>query len=86
MNERDDYPSAERSRTTMNQAATSSTVAATGPSATTERFSLDYASWYARIAAPGSRVATARPAPRPIVRLDTAIHPASSTGLERRIA
>ena len=86
MNDRDELPSDERSRTTMDQPATSGNVAATIPSTATERVSLDYASWYARIAAPGSRVATARPAPRPIVRLDTAIHPAHSAGRERRIA
>jgi hypothetical protein len=86
MNERDDLPSYERSRTTMDKAATSGNVVATGPGPATERFSLDYASWYARIAAPGSRVTTARPTPRPIVRLDTAVHPANSAELERRIA
>ena len=86
MNQRDDHSSDERSRTTMDQPATSGNVAATIPSTATERVSLDYASWYARIAAPGSRIPTARRALRPIVRLDTVAYPALSAGIERRIA
>jgi hypothetical protein len=70
----------------LEKGATSGKVVASGTGPVTEHVSLDYASWYARIAAPGSRVPAARPAPRPIVRLDTAVHPANSEGLERRIA
>jgi hypothetical protein len=70
----------------MVKPATSGKVVVTGPAAATERFSLDYATWHARIAAPGSRIGLAQSAPRPIVSLDTAAHPAPSAGRERRIA
>jgi hypothetical protein len=70
----------------IDEAPTTAKDVATGAGTATERVSLDYASWYARIAAPGSRIPAARRAPRPIVRLDTAAHPASSAELDRRIA
>ena len=70
----------------IDEAATTAKVVAAGAGTATERVSLDYASWYARIAAPGSRITRARPAPRSVVRLDTAAHPAHSAELERRIA
>jgi hypothetical protein len=86
MNGRDDGQSDERSRITMVTPATSGNVVSTGPDPATERFQLDYASWYARIAAPGSRIRLAQSATRPIVRLDAAAATANAAGLERRIA
>ena len=70
----------------IDQAATTAKAVAAGAGTATERVSLDYASWYARIAAPGSHITRARPAQRPIVRLDTVAYPALSAGIERRIA
>jgi hypothetical protein len=70
----------------IEEAATTAKVVATGAGTATERISLDYASWYARIAAPGSRIPAARRALRSIVRLDTVAYPALSAGIERRIA
>jgi hypothetical protein len=61
-------------------------VVSTGPSPKANRFQLDYASWHACIAAPGSRIGMALSRTHPIVRLDTAADPAKSAGLERRIA
>ncbi len=50
------------------------------------RFALDYATWRARIAAPGSRFDSAPEAAPWIVRLETAPHSAASTNDERRTA
>jgi hypothetical protein len=58
----------------------------TGPKQKADRFPLDYATWYARLAAPGSRIGLAQFAPHPMVSLDVAVHLAKSAELERRIA
>jgi hypothetical protein len=51
-----------------------------------KRFSLDYATWRALIAAPGSHFEPARPAELRIVRFDPARHSAASSELEKRTA
>jgi hypothetical protein len=50
------------------------------------RFALDYATWRARIAAPGSRFDSAPEAAPRIVRLETAPRSAASANDERRTA
>ena len=50
------------------------------------RVTLDFATWRARIAAPGSRFAPAPPASPPIVRLDALHRVAVSAEGERRMA
>ncbi len=50
------------------------------------RVTLDFATWRARLAAPGSRFAPAPPAPPPIVRLDALRRAAVSAEGERRMA
>ena len=66
--------------------APSGRVVTTEPKLKADRFPLDYATWYARLAAPGSRIGRAQSAPYPIVSLDIAAHPAQSAELERRTA
>ena len=66
--------------------APSDRVVTTGPKQKADRFPLDYATWYARLAAPGSRIGMAQFAPHPMVSLDVAVHLAKSAELERRIA
>ena len=61
-------------------------VITTEPKQKADRIPLDYATWYARLAAPGSRIGLAQSAPHSIVRLDIAAHPATSAERERRIA
>ena len=56
------------------------------PSHKTERFALDYASWRAHLAAPGSRFEVASPASPRIIQLETVVWPAASAGDERRTA
>lgn len=51
-----------------------------------DRFQLDYASWYARLAAPGSRIEPTRRASKPIVHLDTVSGAANPIGSERLTA
>jgi hypothetical protein len=63
-----------------------SNVVSSGPGPAAKRFQLDYAAWYARIAAPDSRIGLTQSAMRPIDSLDIAVHPAKSAGRERRIA
>ena len=53
------------------------------PDRTGERFQLDFVSWRARLAAPGSRFAT--PAP-PVVHLDAVSRPAAASRDERGAA
>jgi hypothetical protein len=53
---------------------------------TPARFTLDFATWRARIAAPGSRFEPARPASPRIVRLDALSRAAVSEEGERRMA
>jgi hypothetical protein len=65
---------------------TSGRVVAIGSSPQADRVQLDYASWYARLAAPGSRIRLAQSATRPILRLDTATRAADSAAAERRTA
>ena len=50
------------------------------------RFTLDFATWRAHIAAPGSRFDSAQPASARIVRLDSFSRAAGAPGAERRIA
>ena len=59
---------------------------ATGPPPRAERFPLDYASWRARLAAPGSHFDPAPSASPRIIHLDTVIRSAVSTSDERRTA
>ncbi len=59
---------------------------ATDPPQQAERFPLDYASWHAHLAAPGSRFEPARSASRRIVHLDAATRPAASSNEERHAA
>ena len=50
------------------------------------RFTLDFATWRAHLAAPGSRFDSAQPASARIVRLDAVSHTAGAPEAERRIA
>lgn len=59
---------------------------ATGPPQQAERFPVDYASWRAHLAVPGSRFESAQPASRRIVHLDAASRPADSANHERHAA
>jgi hypothetical protein len=59
---------------------------ATGQPHQEDRFPLDYASWRAHLAAPGSRFESAQTASRRIVYLDAATHPAASANHERHAA
>ena len=74
-----------RAARTVNPVA-SGRVVAIGSSPKADRVPLDYATWYARLAAPGSKIGLPQSATRPIVRLDIAAHPAKSAERERRIA
>jgi hypothetical protein len=65
---------------------TSGRVVAIGSSPKADHVQLDYASWYARLAAPGSALGLAQSATRPIVCLDTATRAADSAAAERRTA
>lgn len=58
----------------------------TGSRRMEERFPLDYATWYARIAAPGSTMESTRLARLPIVHLDTVNRGGGSAAVERRTA
>ena len=68
--------------------AASGRVVATGPGPAIERVQFDYASWYTRIAAPGSRsrIGLALSAPNPIVHLDPTANLVTSAGGDRRVA
>ena len=66
--------------------ALSGRVVTTGPKQKADRIQLDYASWYARLAAPGSAIGLAQSATHPIVRLDTVTRAADSAAVERRTA
>jgi hypothetical protein len=70
---------------TVNPVA-SSRVVAIGSSPKADRVPLDFASWYARLAAPGSAIGLAQSATRPIICLDTVTRVADSGGVERRTA
>jgi len=61
-------------------------VVATGPPHQAERFPLDYASWRAHLAAPGSRFEPAESASPRIVHLDAATDPAASADADRHAA
>jgi len=61
-------------------------VVATGPPHQAERFPLDYASWRAHLAAPGSHFESSQSASRRIVHFAAATRPAASTNDERRAA
>jgi hypothetical protein len=61
-------------------------VVATGPPCRAERFPLDYASWRAHLAAPGSRFEAASSASLQIIHLKTVIWSAASAGDQRRTA
>jgi hypothetical protein len=61
-------------------------VGATGPPPPAERFPLDYASWRAHLAAPGSRFESTKSASPDIVLLDAATNQAASTNHERHAA
>jgi hypothetical protein len=63
-----------------------SPVVATGPSRKPARVTLDFATWRARIAAPGSRFEPAQPASPRIVHLDAASRAAAAVDAERRTA
>jgi hypothetical protein len=65
---------------------TSGRVVEIGSSPKAVRVQLDYASWYARLAAPGSTIVLPQPATRPIVRLAAASHMGDSAAVERRTA
>jgi hypothetical protein len=68
------------------ESATSGRADTTGLDPASERFQLDYATWYARIAAPGSRIRRTPSKMRPIVHLETIARPAQAEGFERQIA
>jgi hypothetical protein len=72
----------------MNQthAAAPSRWLASVPSRKSERFALDYATWRAHLAAPGSRFDAAPAASTRIVHLDAAPRPAATADDERRTA
>jgi hypothetical protein len=74
-----------RAARTVNPVA-SGGVVAIGSSPKADRVPLDYASWYARLAAPGSASGLAQSATRPIVRLATVTRVADSAAVERRTA
>jgi hypothetical protein len=59
---------------------------AKGPPQQAGRFSLDYASWRAHLAAPGSRFETMQSASPRIVHVDAATRQAVSTNDERHAA
>jgi hypothetical protein len=61
-------------------------VRATGPKRRAERFALDYATWRAHLAAPGSRFEPTQAAMPPIVRLDAVSRVAGSVEAERKTA
>jgi hypothetical protein len=61
-------------------------VGVTGPKRKAERFQLDYATWRAHLAAPGSKFASAPSASPRIIHLDTKPDPAGSASDERRTA
>ena len=64
----------------------SGSVGATGPKRKPARVTLDFATWRAHLAAPGSRFELAQPASAQIVRLDTVSHAAGAPEAERHIA
>jgi hypothetical protein len=68
------------------QFAASSRWLSSVPTRKSARFALDYATWRAHIAAPGSRFDAAPTASPRIIHLDAATHPAASTADERRTA
>jgi len=70
---------------TVNPVA-SGRVVSIGSSPKADRVTLDFASWYARLAAPGSAIGLAQSATRPIICLDTVTRVADSAGVERRTA
>jgi hypothetical protein len=74
-----------RSARTVNPVA-SGRVVSIGSSPKADRLQLDYASWYARLAAPSSTIGLAQSATRPIVRLATVTRVADSAAVERRTA
>ena len=74
-----------RSARTVNPVA-SGRVVSIGSSPKADRVQLDYASWYARLAAPGSTIGLPQPATRPIVRLAAVTHVADPAAVERRTA
>jgi hypothetical protein len=74
-----------RSARTVNPVA-SGRVVAIGSRPKADRVPLDYASWYARLAAPGSTIGLAQSATRPIVRLAPVTRVADSAAVERRTA
>jgi hypothetical protein len=59
---------------------------ATGPPPQAERFPLDYASWRAHLAAPGSFFESAESPSPSIVHFDAATHLAASTNHEQHAA
>ena len=61
-------------------------VIAVGPPCRAERFPLDYASWRAHLAAPGSRFEAASSTSPQIIHLETVIWSAASAGDQRRTA
>ena len=74
-----------RAARTVNPVA-SGRVVAIGSRPKADRVQLDYASWYARLAAPGSAIGLAQSAMRPIVRLAAVTRVADSAAVERRTA
>ena len=56
------------------------------PDPTGTRFTLDFETWRAHIAAPGSRFDSSQPAPLRIVRLDAISRTVESPEAERRTA
>ena len=70
---------------TVNPVA-SGRVVSIGSSPKADRVPLDFASWYARLAAPGSAIGLAQSATRPIVCLAAVTRVADSAAVVRRTA
>lgn len=76
----------ERSTERMVKRDAPSPVVATGPKRKAERFALDFATWRAHLAAPGSRFEPVPSASPRIVRLNAVSRAAAATEAERRTA
>jgi hypothetical protein len=87
MTEQDNRPSDTRTRTGWRRLQISGELSGTtSPVRQSERFVLDYATWRAHIAAPGSRFDSAPSTFPRIIRLDAASRQAAAAADERRTA
>ena len=78
--------SGHRSTERISETGAPGTIVTTGPRRKAGRFALDFATWRAHLAAPGSTFAAARSASARIVRLDPLIRNTEPAEVERRTA